>query len=224
MTPSSFVRALASLHQEDVFNPYTDVCPVHDLKDAPSIRQRNLISYLSASKSLGVDTLWMGRDLGYRGGRRTGLALTDEAHLPFIGKCYPGCSYERATQGPIVAERTAAEIWSILPRLETPPLLWNVFPLHPHEPKSPFSNRRFTKRELSEVEDLNSSLIAWLGIKRIVAIGNDAALYATSYNVSVTTVRHPSYGGLREFREGMRKIYSLPIPPQSPYEQSSLPY
>jgi len=35
---------------------------------------------------LGSNTIWMGRDLGYRGGRRTGLALTDEAHLPLFSR------------------------------------------------------------------------------------------------------------------------------------------
>ena len=28
-----------------------------------------------------VDAIWIGRDLGYRGGRRTGLALTDDLHI-----------------------------------------------------------------------------------------------------------------------------------------------
>jgi hypothetical protein len=28
--------------------------------------------------------MWFGRDLGYRGGRCTGLAFTDEAHLPAL--------------------------------------------------------------------------------------------------------------------------------------------
>lgn len=28
-----------------------------------------------------VDAIWIGRDLGYRGGRRTGLALTDDVHM-----------------------------------------------------------------------------------------------------------------------------------------------
>jgi len=224
MTPNSFVRALASLHQEDVFNPYADTCAVYDLGDAPAVRRRNLRSYLTSAKSLGVDTIWMGRDLGYRGGRRTGLALTDEVHLSAVGKRYPGCEYERTTRGPAVAERTAAEIWSVLQRLEVPPLLWNVFPLHPHESGKPFSNRRFTSAELREVEDLNAALISWLGIKRIVAIGQDAAHYAVRFSAKVSTVRHPSYGGVREFRSGIREVYSLPDHLNPRFEQSVLAY
>lgn len=111
MTPTSFVKALASLSLEDVFNPYSDTCPVHDRTDAASYRRTNLRTYLSAAENIGVDTIWMGRDLGYRGGRRTGLALTDEFHLAEMARVYPGCASRQATRGPVIAERTAAEIW-----------------------------------------------------------------------------------------------------------------
>lgn len=207
MTPTAFVRALSQLTLDNVFNPYRDICAVHDQAGAAAVRRRNLRTYLAAAAALGVETLWMGRDLGYRGGRRTGLALTDEAHLPAVAQLYPGAAPDRGTRGPIVAERTAAEIWSVLQTLDEMPLLWNVFPLHPFEPGNSLSNRRFTARELTEVEALNAELINWLGIRHIVAIGQDAAQYAARYGVRITVIRHPSYGGVRDFRDGMNKLY-----------------
>lgn len=207
MNARSFVAALSKIRLENVFNPYADRCSVHDLEDAPTRRRRNLRLYLESIETLGSDTIWMGRDLGYRGGRRTGLALTDERHLPMMSTSYPGTQATRATRGPAVAERTAAEIWDVIQWLDNPPLLWNVFPFHPHEESEPFTNRKFSTRELKEVHDLNAELISWLGIRRIISIGQDAAHYASGFGVDVLCVRHPSYGGVREFREGIRKLY-----------------
>ncbi|HET7662333.1 MAG TPA: uracil-DNA glycosylase [Rhodanobacteraceae bacterium] len=222
MNAESFVQALASVRQRDVFNPYSDMCPVQDLTRAAAFRRQNLRSYLVAAGAIGVDTIWMGRDLGYRGGRRTGLALTDEAHLGEMETLYPGCKFRKATKGPTLAERTATEIWSILRKLELPPLLWNVFPFHPHEPGNPFSNRRFTGKELRAVEDINAALISWLRVKRIIAIGQDAAHYASRFDVTVVVVRHPSYGGVKEFRAGMATVYPASSPRRLASEQGAL--
>ena len=90
MNAASFVQALASIQLPNVFNPYADQCEVHDRANAAATRRKSLRSYLQAVESLGVDTIWMGRDLGYRGGRRTGLALTDEQHLAAVAGLYPG--------------------------------------------------------------------------------------------------------------------------------------
>lgn len=207
MTPRSFVAALASVRLTGVFNPYIDRCSTHDLVDGPAVRRRNLRGYLGAIEALGTDTIWMGRDLGYRGGRRTGLALTDERHLEFFSSSYPGSTPSRATRGPLIAERTAAEIWAVLGLLERPPLLWNVFPFHPHEANDQFSNRRFTARELTTVNDLNHTLIKWLRIRRIICIGQDAATYAAGFGVDMDCIRHPSYGGVKDFRAGVKRLY-----------------
>jgi hypothetical protein len=222
MTPRTFVTALADIQLQCVFNPYRDQCEVHDLSNAPALRRKNLRDYLTAVEDLGTDTIWMGRDLGYRGGRRTGLALTDEARLPLFAAHYPGSAPIKATKGPSVAERTASEIWAVLARLKRPPLLWNVFPFHPHEPNDPMSNRRFAKRELSAVADLNQSLITWLGIRRIVCIGQDATAYAGTFGVEVECVRHPSYGGVTDFRQGMQRIYGKEMTPLGTSTQVTL--
>lgn len=222
MTPRSFVAALSEIGLEGVFNPYRNRCEVHDLADAPAVRRRNLRTYLSAIEQLGVDTIWMGRDLGYRGGRRTGLALTDEQRLNAVALSYPGAAPHKATKGPVIAERTAAEIWAILERLEQRPLLWNVFPFHPHEANNQLTNRKFTAKELAAVSELNNALIKWLGIRRIICIGQDAAKYAQSFGINVECIRHPSYGGVADFRRGMKEIYGDSLAPATATLQATL--
>lgn len=81
MTPSQFVSALKATSLPSVFNPWRDHCPIHDLEDAPKTRRQNLQQFLEAAVAGDVRTMWIARDLGYRGGRRTGVPLTDEVHL-----------------------------------------------------------------------------------------------------------------------------------------------
>ena len=64
-----------------------------DGPDAPAIRRSNLGLVLEAALAGGISSLWIARDLGHRGGRRTGLALTDEVHLPAHAACMAPCHW-----------------------------------------------------------------------------------------------------------------------------------
>ena len=211
-TPRSFATALANTRLPAVFNPYRDSCPIHDRSDAPLVRKRNLTQCLEAALDAHVDTMWIARDLGYRGGRRTGLPLTDEVHLASASTLLGGITLNRATRGPIVAERTAAVIWSVLARIGAPVVLWNVFPFHPHEAADPMSNRCHSRSERDATWPLLIALIAMIAPRRIVAIGRDAGLALAEIDVPVTMVRHPSYGGQMEFIVGVHALYGLGKP------------
>lgn len=222
-TPRSFATALADTRLPSVFNPYRDCCPIHDRADAPRVRKRNLTQCLEAALDARVDTIWIARDLGYRGGRRTGVPLTDEVHLPSASILLGGITLDRATRGPIVAERTAAIVWSVLARIGAPVFLWNVFPFHPHEAGDPMSNRCHSRAERDATWPLLMALIAMIAPRRIVAIGRDASLALAGMEVPVATVRHPSYGGQAEFVAGVCALYGLAELPQDS-ETLELPF
>lgn len=156
-----------------------------------------------------IDTIWVARDLGYRGGRRTGVPLTDEVHLGQAAALMGGITLDRATRGPVVAERTAAIVWGMLARIGEPVVLWNIFPLHPHEANDPFSNRCHTRAEREATWPLLTALMAMIKPRRIVAIGRDAGMALNGLDIAVETVRHPSYGGQAEFISGVNHIYGL---------------
>jgi len=210
MTPSQFVRSLRHLRFENVFNPYSDRCCVHDVEDAPGRRTRALLGMLEAAATSEIDALWIGRDLGYRGGRRTGLAFTDDVHLSIHANRW-NIVVERATEGSMLAERTAAVIWSMLPLIRAGVFLWNVFPLHPHEAGDPFTNRPHNRRERSAGEAVLEELILILRPRRLVAIGNDAAKTASRLAglAEVVQIRHPSYGGQRDFTSQIGCLYQV---------------
>lgn len=205
-----FVQALSTITLEHVFNPYADRCALHDRSDAPSRRQKNLALSLNTAIDLEVRTIWIARDLGYRGGRRTGLALTDEVHLESYSRLFRGLQVAKATKGPAVAERTAAVIWSMLMRLEEPVFLWNVFPLHPHEPDEPMSNRCHTKREREACDRFLHEILDLLQPDTVVAIGGDAHRAVEELGVESIQVRHPSYGGQNTFIAQIEELYALP--------------
>lgn len=206
--PSEFMSALSGLALKDTFNPYADRCLVHDKQDAPARRAATLLAMLEAAGECEVDSIWIGRDLGYRGGRRTGLALTDDVHIALHAQRW-GVAMYRPTKGQAIAERTAAVVWSVLDQVEAPVFLWNVFPLHPHEAGTPFSNRPHHARERAIGEEVLAELIKLITPRRIVAIGNDAAKSAMriSPNTNAVQVRHPSYGGQNEFLRQMQRLY-----------------
>lgn len=215
-----FVSLVADLRFDHAFNPYADTCPDFDRPDAAAIRRGNLASVLEAALRTGVETIWVARDLGYRGGRRTGLALTDEAHLDDHARLLGTAALRRSTRGPVTAERTATVIWRMLMEIRQPVFLWNVFPLHPHESGSPMSNRCHTRAERQASRHVMVALLDLLAPVTVLAIGRDAEMALADLGVLAKPVRHPSYGGQPEFIDGITRHYGLE---PAPINEETLP-
>lgn len=209
MKPKEFVEALADVKLPSVFNPYCDTCKISDRPDAARVRRRNLKLFLDAALAKNVRTMWVARDLGYRGGRRTGIPLTDEPHLARLATLLGNVHLRRATHGPVVAERTAAVVWKVLDRIQQPIVLWNVFPFHPHDLDDELSNRCHTRKERETTLPFLHMLIEMFSAERVVAIGRDAQLALGELHIPILPVRHPSYGGQNDFISSLYKLYGI---------------
>jgi uracil-DNA glycosylase len=209
MGTEAILHALTELRFVNTFNPYVDRCPIYDTPDAPNVRRDYLAKMLERASLGDIDAIWVGRDLGYRGGRRTGLALTDDVHqADHLARW--DLSVKRPTIGEPVAERTAKAIWHVLARLDVKVFMWNVFPLHPYDAGSPFTNRAHNAQERRAGVEILMAIVQLLQPRRIVAIGNDAfaALAETLEPDRLHKVRHPSYGGQTEFLTNMKSLYA----------------
>jgi Uracil DNA glycosylase superfamily len=208
MTVNEFVAEISSISLPNVFNPYRDICDVADHANSAAIRRRNLGAFLEAVQNERVRSIWLGRDLGYRGGRRTGIALTDEFHLDTLVATYGLVGVCKATLGTEVRkERTATEVWKLLTNIRKPIFLWNVFPFHPFDKNKPFTNRRHTSREFDVCRDILVELVRWLNPTMIVALGADAECAVLRLGLQCRRVRHPSYGGQVTFAREIRRMY-----------------
>ncbi|CAM3739660.1 uracil-DNA glycosylase [Litorimonas haliclonae] len=212
MNALDILESIQRMEFKNTFNPYFDRCPVHDSDEAPELRRWYLSEMLDRASELEVDAIWVGRDLGYRGGRRTGLALTDDVHFSDHLSRW-GLEPKQLTCGAPVKERTATVIWEVLQKVSSPIFLWNVFPLHPFEGGKPFSNRAHNAKERDAGVDILMSIIELVKPTQVIAIGNDAfnALSSKVPEEKLHKVRHPSYGGQTDFLLKMKEIYGETI-------------
>ena len=217
-----FIDELSAVKLKDVFNPYSEICDTYDHDQSATIRCNNIRHYFSTAAKIGVDGIWLGRDPGYLGARRTGIAFTDEEHLYLSPLLYPQLRFEKATKNSkFCGETTSKAAWECIRKIRAISdhriFLWNAFPFHPYHPDKPLSNRSFNPEEGKLSSHLLIFLISVLQPKYFVAVGNDAQNflnhviqidgYNDNRNLQVYNIRHPSYGGSKVFKSDILKLY-----------------
>ena len=182
---------------------------------ANAIRRRNLRRYLEELDSIVPDTLLIGEAPSYRGGRLTGIAFVSETvlltgvDLPHSRRRILGRDrgYRRATETPKPStEASATMVWGTIRDIHPLPVLWNAFPFHPFHEGNPESNRVPTATELAIGQPFIERLLDLFPIRRVVAIGNQAARSLTVLGIDHVKVRHPSQGGKNLFVAGMANL------------------
>lgn len=200
--PTDFVAALAAVRIANVFNPYTDHCHRHDLIDGPAIRRTNLELFLTAGLSAPIDEVWIGLELGQRGGRRTGLPLTDEMHLAALSDYWGVTGIRRATTGPPIAEDTASWVWKAVNSSAQRVFFWNAFPLQCHQVEST-TNRNHSAAEAELLRPYLQWVLQRTAPSRVVALGLPAQRALKRAGIESRYVRHPARGGGKTFVESI---------------------
>lgn len=197
-----FLKALSKRRNSlTVFNPYRD-----------EVLLRNLETYIEAVLAQqGPKILLVGEAYGFRGGRLTGIPfssgkLYDEVEHPFLISLK-----QNIVRSPddLVSENTASIVWQYLQKHDFVPMFWNSFPFHPHPSRIQRKNRAPNVAEIKEgliflnmlCDVYQPDIIAGLGRK-----GTDSIQRAFP-DRDIRYIRHPSYGGKRDFVQGMDNLY-----------------
>jgi uracil-DNA glycosylase len=208
----SIIHDLSTQNFTDSFNPYRDLCEYFDVPESCKVRKKNLENYFEYFSKFDAVDLWIGRDLGYKGGRRTGIPFTSENNISNLNSKL-GLNLKIESNSKVISSEVSANtIWEIFNNLSNNIIFWNIYPYHPHEKGNQLSNRKFNREEEAFGLKILEALIHTLNIKRIICIGNDSYKSLKKIkieNILIISVRHPSYGGVNTFKEQISKIYNI---------------
>ncbi|AIQ11418.1 uracil-DNA glycosylase [Paenibacillus durus] len=166
----------------------------------------NLAKYFNALFWSKPKVIFIGEAPGVRGCALTGTPFTSERilrggrlnrHFPRTSFYVEGNSYEGS----------AHYFWETIDLMTAPPVLWNVFPLHPYKivqgvmknrtPKS--AEKKWGREILQQVMDLFPNV-------QVVSVGNNAKDACATLGIITTGhIIHPAYHA-NEFREQMRSF------------------
>lgn len=168
---------------------------------ASRLRRHNLQRYLEQLAARQPRLLFLGEAPGYKGCRLTGVPFSSEKLIhnhPFFRQQ----GYELLHENDkLQSEQSARIVWEALDDFEVLPLIWNIFPFHPHAPGNSKSNRTPTKKELELGQPYLEQLLEIFPIAHILAVGKKAAMMLEKEDIPHSCLRHPAHGGKTQFRE-----------------------
>ncbi len=169
----------------------------------------NLYEYLNAVyESPHKSMLLVGEALGFKGGKLTGIPFSSgqiftRFEHPFLKELRP-----KITLHDIESENTATIVWDYLTEREITPLCWNAYPFHPYPKGQKNKNRAPTVKEIASGARYLKKLQSIFQSEIIIGVGNKGAQCAKKAfpKKEIIMIRHPSYGGKAEFRQGLDRV------------------
>lgn len=168
------------------------------------MRRANLEEYFRRVLSRNPHVIIIGEAPGYQGTSRTGVPFASEYHLggqSEIDFFRDTSGFTRVAKDGLSKEPTSTIMWRTIGQYERLPILWAVYPLHPHHPGNTASNRTPTPAEVRSGRDQLVDLLDILQPEKVVALGNIAKTTLDSLGVPSQKVRHPSRGGAAVFAQ-----------------------
>ena len=169
------------------------------------IRRHNLKLYLNIMKEINPSILLLGEAPGYKGCRLTGIPFTSERVL-YDKDFFKNQGFSFINNlNELESEISATIVWNELENYDVKPLIWNIFPFHPHEAGKIKTNRTPAKTELIIGKEFLKELLDIFNIKKIIALGRKPESQISDLGVDFVYIRHPANGGKKMFSEGLKK-------------------
>ncbi len=189
-----------------LFNQYSDYDCSFDRPDAAMIRRNNLLNYCCCFTEWPT-ILLVGEAPGPKGSRFSGVPFTSEHQL--LSKFLPFVGRQSSNRARPHKEASATTFWSAMKGCEQRAFVWNCLPFRPHDGDDPMSIRAPTKTEVRKYAHILRGVIDILEPRTVVAIGNHAAGALGELGIAADHVRHPSHGGVIEFKAGLMRILGI---------------
>lgn len=184
-----------------VFNQYSN----EDKKGI--IRLNNLKLYLELLKP---KIILIGEAPGYNGCRWSGVPFTSEYIM--LSKNFhifrQSRGFQQSSTGKLKKEISATIVWDTIKDIIPLPLLWNIFPFHPHKPANYSKNRKPTAEETEEGKKYLGYITNTYPNARLIAVGEVAHKILKELNIAHSKVRHPSHGGKEKFQKEIKELKS----------------
>jgi len=181
-----------------VFNQYFNKDPFGN------IRLNNLKLYLNSIKP---NLILIGEAAGYHGCRWSGIPFTSE-HIMLKSEIliFKENGFKQSSKGSLKKEISATIVWNTIKDFSPLPLLWNIFPFHPHKLEKPSKNRTPTIDEVELGKEFLENIMNIYPKALLVAVGKVAQKKLESLDIKTKEVRHPSFGGKELFQKQMFKL------------------
>lgn len=168
-------------------------------------RRVNLSLYLEKMKRLKPSVLLLGEAPGYKGCGITGVPFSSERilkeHPFFMDQGFQVLSRNSKPE----SEISATIVWNELEHHKNIPLIWNIFPFHPHTHKDKRSNRTPYSSELEIGKKYLLEMLELFPVQKIITLGRKPESKVKELGLEHSYVRHPANGGKNKFVSGLRE-------------------
>ena len=172
-----------------------------------SVRKNNLKAFLYKVASSNCKLLLLGEAPGHRGCGKTGIPFTCEYNIvnhPFFANNNFQTINDKEH---LEREASAMTIWEKLSEKDIYPLIWNIYPLHPHLEGNINSNRTPKAAEIRLGCEIAKKLIDIFEIENVLCIGRKAeAIRQLKVFKSCEYIIHPARGKAGKFKEQIDKF------------------